>query len=139
MTAASIGLPIEFVVFGVPASSQTHNKARKQLWMNAVRTAATAAWPLPLVDHKVKVTITHYHRGGNHPDVDNMTKPIFDAITGAIWIDDRLVDSSTPGRIHLDGKYRIAGLSMTLAEGFSKNQEFVHIRIEDFSNQEYLP
>jgi crossover junction endodeoxyribonuclease RusA len=137
--ANSTGLPVEFVVFGVPASSQSANKARKHSWVSAVKAAAQAQWTIPPVDVKVKVTITHYQRGGTLPDVDNMAKPILDAITGTVWVDDRQVDSATPGRVDLDGMYRIAGLSMVLAEGFSRDEPFVHVRIEDFTDQEYLP
>lgn len=139
MSATSNGLPVEFVVFGVPASAQSGNKARKQAWMDDVRAAAQVIWTDPPLDTKVKVTITHYQRGGTLPDVDNMAKPILDAITGTIWVDDRQVDSATPGRVSLDGMYRIAGLSMVLAEGFSRDEPFVHVRIEDFTDQEYLP
>jgi Holliday junction resolvase RusA-like endonuclease len=132
-------LPVDFVVSGVPASSQGANRARKAAWTRAVRTAAENAWKAPPLDTKVRVIIRHYGRGGRVPDVDNMAKPILDAITGTVWVDDRQVESCDTGRADLDGAYRVSGISMVLAKGFFQDEPFTYVKILELTDQELLP
>jgi crossover junction endodeoxyribonuclease RusA len=139
VTTSGNGLPVEFIVTGVPASSQAKNLERKRKWMADVRQAAQAVWSDSPLGTKVRVGITYYVRGGKLPDVDNMAKPILDAITSTVWVDDIQVDSVRSGRVDLDGLFRLSGLSVALLEGFHQNQPFVHVRIVDFSSQEFLP
>jgi hypothetical protein len=76
-------LPWDFVVLGVPASVQA-KPSTKQRWKTKVAASALSAWPAgegPLTD-KVQIHITFYHESAPL-DVDNMLKPIQDALFGA--------------------------------------------------------
>ena len=82
-------LPWDCVVLGIPRSVQA-NKASIQRWKATVRAAAEAAWLadcLPL-DHEVQIHVTYYHDGAPL-DVDNMLKPIQDALCGIVYEDDK--------------------------------------------------
>ena len=87
-----VDLPWDFVIFGVPLSVQAR-RSSLQRWRGQVRIAAQSAWPAgePPLDHKVQIHITYYHH--NAPlDVDNMLKPIQDALCGLVYVDDRPAD-----------------------------------------------
>lgn len=114
---------------GVPISAQTSNKARKQAWMSAVTAAAHDVWLEQPLDFELAVDVTYFEPGGWKLDLDNMVKPILDAITGVIWIDDKQLVDIHPARRDLDGYYRIKGMSPIVAQGFVAGEPFIHVKV----------
>jgi crossover junction endodeoxyribonuclease RusA len=124
-------LPFEFTIPGPPVSSQTRNRARLQQWKQDVCHAAQAriqAGTAPVADI-VRITITYYYEGDT-PDVDNIIKPIQDALNGVVFVDDNQVHETKARKRALDGSYQIKGASGVLLEGFAAGQDFLHIRVE---------
>jgi Holliday junction resolvase RusA-like endonuclease len=129
-------LPFEFVVIGKPISHQTKDRKRVQAWKELVRSVAENYWQgnAPLGDF-LQVIITHYYEAvagdeSGVPDSDNIVKPIRDALNGIIYVDDYQITDFTSRRRNLNGSFRVRGISPALAEGFSKGEEFIHIRVE---------
>ena len=129
-------LPIEFIVIGKPISHQTKDKKRLQAWKDKVRQAATHFWlnQQPLGEF-LKVVITHYSDAlpGDEtwvPDSDNIVKPVRDALNGIAYVDDYQITDFISRRRNLNASFRVRGMSLALAEGFCKGEEFLHIRIE---------
>ena len=91
-------LPWDCVVLGIPKSVQA-KAASITRWKADVRAAAVAAWPdgdPPLTD-EVQIHVTFYHDGAPL-DVDNMLKPIQDALCGVVYEDDKQL-SDTHGHL----------------------------------------
>ena len=131
-------LPFEFTIKGPPVSQQTRNRERLQQWKNDVKTAAESAWngARPLT-RPVSLTITYYYEELS-PDVDNIIKPIQDALVGVILDDDtQVVDIKARKRL-INGSYRIRGVSAVLLTAFSDGDEFLHIKVEEPPNMEIL-
>jgi hypothetical protein len=123
-------LPWDFVVLGVPKSVQARASSI-QRWKEQVRAAARASWPTGVapLDHKVQIHVTYYHDSAPL-DVDNMLKPIQDALAGLVYVDDNQL-TDTHGHLRdLNGQYRVRGLTSAQARGFTSGDPFVHIRIE---------
>jgi crossover junction endodeoxyribonuclease RusA len=132
-------LPWDFSVLGVPASVQA-SAARRRAWKAAVKIAAQQAWPTgePPLARKVQIHITFYH-DSTPLDVDNMLKPIQDALCGLVYDDDNQV-SDTHGHLRdLNGAYRVRGMTPAQSDGFVANSPFVHVRIEEPSDPLELP
>jgi crossover junction endodeoxyribonuclease RusA len=124
-------LPVEFMVFGIPASLQGR-KRRVGSWKAAVSAAAASAWPVgqPPTVTPVRLQVVYYHL--NAPlDVDNMIKPIQDAMIGIIYDDDRQVTDVQAARRDLNGPFRVRGMSPRLAQGFVNGGTFVHITVSE--------
>lgn len=124
-------LPFEFTIQGPPVSNQTRNRARLQQWKTDVRTAAQAlvaagAAPVP---YAVRFTVTYYYEGDS-PDVDNIIKPIQDALNGVVFVDDAQVAETKARKRPLDGSYQIKGASGVLLQGFALGVGFLHVRVE---------
>lgn len=85
-------LPFEFTIKGPPVSAQTRNKRRLQTWKADVKSAAQRQLSASssVVDDHVTVSITYYY-DGESPDVDNIIKPIQDALIDVIYNDDNQV------------------------------------------------
>jgi hypothetical protein len=123
-------LPWDCVVLGIPKSVQA-KASSIQRWKAEVRAAAAKAWPpdSPPFDHEVQIHVTYYHDGAPL-DVDNMLKPIQDALCGVVYADDKQL-TDTHGHLRdLNAQYRVRGLTEAQARGFTSNGPFVHIRIE---------
>ena len=124
-------IPFEFTVAGPPVSAQTRNRPRLQQWKQDVRAAAQARVPLgtPPTTDAVRVAITYYYEGET-PDVDNIIKPIQDALVWVVFVDDDQVDQTKSWKRALNGSYRIKGASGVLLQAFAAGSQFLHIRVE---------
>jgi crossover junction endodeoxyribonuclease RusA len=71
-------------------------------------------------------------------DIDNMIKPIQDALKGLIYTDDCIITDNHPAKRDLNGSFRVKGMSPVLAEGFCSGVEFVHVKVSEAPNQEVL-
>jgi energy-converting hydrogenase A subunit M len=71
-------------------------------------------------------------------DVDNIVKPIQDAIIGLAYVDDEQVTDVLVRKRDLSGNFKIENMTSTLAEGFARGNEFLHIVIMDAPDQEVI-
>ncbi len=81
--------------------------------------------------------ITYFYDTGAI-DVDNIIKPIQDAIIGLAYIDDDQVTDVLARKRNLSGNFKVKNMTVTLAEGFSRGNEFLHIIVADAPDQEVL-
>lgn len=132
-------LPLEFVVLGIPVSAQSSNSNRKQRWAKAIAEAASARIPAGanLTEEDVKLTVVYYFLEGSL-DLDNMMKPIADALKNVVYRDDAQVTDSQIRRSDINGSFRIAGMSAELAKGFCHGRDFIHVKIEAAPAHEVL-
>jgi crossover junction endodeoxyribonuclease RusA len=132
-------LPVEFIVDGVPVSAQSANKTRRAQWTGDVAARASAAWSGAPVSMDVAVVITYYGRGGWAMDLDNMSKPILDAMSGIVWVDDKQLVTLSANRRELGGAYVIEGISPVLALAFVLARPFLHVLVTDPPDMTMLP
>ncbi len=132
-------LPFEFAIEGPPVSQQTRRRARYHAWVNEVRTVSKRRWPsgeLPVAE-AVMLTITYFYEGASL-DVDNIPKPISDALKGLVYFGDAQINDILCRRRDLNTDLRVVNPSAVLAEGFSWGREFLHIVVESAPNQEVI-
>lgn len=125
-------LPFEFVVIGTPISLQAKNRERLQAWKNFVRQAAEKSWnanPLS-VGEFVELTVVYYYDATTPLDIDNIIKPIQDALIGLIYTNDSQVTDVISRKRDLNGSFRVRGMSPILAEGFCAGEEFLYIKVD---------
>nr|WP_294504201.1 RusA family crossover junction endodeoxyribonuclease [uncultured Rhodopila sp.] len=119
----------EICVHGRPVSAQAHNRNRLAIWQHAVKTAALDAWPSgqqPFAA-EIELRVTHY-AGARIADMDNLVKPIQDALQGVCYPHDGRVDVTGNWR-DINGRFRVRYMSPRLAAAFSDGREFVHVRV----------
>lgn len=71
-------------------------------------------------------------------DVDNIVKPIQDAIIGLVYVNDEQITDLLVRKRDLSGKLKIENVTPTLAEGFARGNEFLHIVVTDAPDQEMV-
>jgi hypothetical protein len=101
-----------------------------------VRTAAKQHWgnSEPFNGH-VFVSITNFFLNGGPPDLDNMAKPILDALGTVVYEDDRYVFDLLCRKRDLREDPRITSPSQILLARLADPGPFVYIQADDGLNQ----
>jgi crossover junction endodeoxyribonuclease RusA len=108
-------------------------------WKTTVRQEAEKYWPAGYVPTPdiVMVKVTYFYDSVS-VDVDNIVKPIQDALVGLVYVDDDQVTDVLSRKRNLSGNFRVEALSSVLAEGFARGNEFLHIVVTAAPDQEEL-
>jgi crossover junction endodeoxyribonuclease RusA len=130
-----MAMHLEFVVLGPPISNQQttpKGKANLTLWHATIVRAARSLWPNPLLMGHLKAIIINFY-AGNKPSVgvDNMLKPILDAMQNIVYRDDRQIVQAEIIHLRIGAAFSIAGVSRALVTGLQAGSQFVYVRIED--------
>jgi len=126
---------LEFVVIGTPVSSQGSSDNRK-FWQQRVqregRNAATAQLP---VSTDVVLRLAYFYISEPIADLDNIVKPIQDALKDVAYVDDKQVVDLVAS---MRRKVFDEGIEMTalLARGFDGGSDFIHVVVDHSSRIE---
>src|SRR2546427_13216168 len=103
------------------------NRKRYQKWIRHVREAAEKEWRAndKPTGSDVEVTISNYHTE-TPPDVDNIIKPILDALKGLVYRDDVQVHKVTSQKFELP-RETIEHSGVLLARALVRHTEVLHI------------
>ena len=127
-----MSLPLAFIVMGAPVSQQTRRQERLRRWREQVRNAANQRWPTgePPVSDPVMLTIVYFYDRLSM-DVDNLPKPIIDALKEIVFMDDDQVTDLTCRKRNLRGTLPVESASSVLVDGLSRGSPFVYIAVAD--------
>ncbi len=130
MTVVIRPIICHFAVIGVPRSFQA--RTSKETWKNLVTKAAKTSLGKPLQsDVRVELQIDWFSQVcRNKPDVDNIVKPISDALKNVIYVDDSQV-SNVSVRYHDLGRvlHFVDEPIQIVKPLLSGNKEYVYIRV----------
>ena len=113
-------------------SQQTRRRDRLRAWRAEVRRAAERYWPVGHAPFNGDLQVTiYYFFDGVPADVDNLVKPIHDAVIGLVYRDDRQVSESIVRRRDLRGRFHVRNLTSVLAEGLDRRREFLYVIVSD--------
>lgn len=104
--SVEIVFPIEFIVQGTPVSLQVKRSESKLIWKERVRQASSGVLPEShfATEASLAMTLFYFPSREMEGDVDNIVKPVLDALSRHIYKDDRQVErvwvqKFEPGRI----------------------------------------
>ena len=130
---------LDVCIHGQPISAQTSRRLTLGDWKQKVRSACEAAWPKDqaLLDGPVRLRVTYYCES-LAGDVDNLVKPIQDALQGVVYRNDRQISDVTGRRRMIDDLFRARYMSPVLAMAFSDGRPFVHVEVWPNPAQEVI-
>ena len=70
--------------------------------------------------------------------MDNLVKPIQDALEGILYVNDRMVTDVTGNWRNVDRPLQLRYVSLPLADAFGNGRPFVHVRLWVAPNEEDL-
>lgn len=125
-------LLIEFIVPGRPLSLQTKRRQSFHAWKDAVRAEAAKAWagrPV-IVEGGLSLTLVYLCRAESL-DVDNIIKPIQDALEGTVLFNDILVTDVDSHRRLVPGRFNLKRVPPLLANALVSARDCVYVRLEE--------
>lgn len=128
-----IEFPIEFVVSGTPVSLQAKRAASKNQWKERVRNASSEVLPEAhfASEERLSVTILHFPDGQMQGDIDNIVKPILDALSQYIYIDDRQVDRVLVQKFEVGRVFEFEEPTTKFASAIGGMRPLTYIRVSD--------
>lgn len=132
-------LPIEFWVSGTPVSLQAKNPKAREGWGSRVRSACATSLHegFFMIGSGVSLSATFYYfpDGPMQGDVDNIIKPILDALNGYLYADDHQIDRVLVQRFMFQNLSLFSNPTPTLYEGLSLPRPNLYIRIADCTQE----
>ena len=120
----------EFVIEGpaVSLKAKKTNARRYQRWIRTVRAAAQSEFQSrsQLTSQGIIVSITNYYTL-SPPDVDNIIKPLLDAMGMVVYADDSQVRKVVIEKVDLTSTNTIQNPSPLLATALENYSEVLHI------------
>jgi crossover junction endodeoxyribonuclease RusA len=133
-----IDFPIEFLVRGTPVSLQTKRGRARDEWKQRVREASTSAIPSPhfATYDKICVTIFYLPEEPMQGDIDNIIKPILDALCRHIYLDDQQVERVVVQKFEPGSEYVFSDPTVTLDEAWRTEKPVLYVRISNDPSEE---
>ena len=132
----------EFLVPGRPVSVHESNRTTYRTFMDRVFAAGAAVWPgyLPFDDsYPARLSIVFLCAAENQFDVDNVVKPIMDALKPLYYADDCVVSDVDAHRRNWRQKLDRDALPEMLRRPWMEQEECVYVRVQDARAGEDLP
>jgi crossover junction endodeoxyribonuclease RusA len=127
--------PLEIFLERVPASLQASGKSQKR-WMGEVADAARErqreTYELGFLDNRpLAATIYYFLSARMEGDIDNIVKPILDALKGVANLDDKLVERVIVQKFEPEAGWEFSAPSDQLAAALDKSPPVVYVRVDD--------
>jgi Holliday junction resolvase RusA-like endonuclease len=132
--------PCEFVLPQRPISQQARRQVRLREWKKLVAEHARVAIEEPpaLATEPVALRLLYLY-DEVAVDVDNILKPILDALIGGLLEDDAVVTDVEIRRRRRGTAFTLTTVSPVLAAGLALGHEFVYVALRDAPPQDVLP
>jgi crossover junction endodeoxyribonuclease RusA len=131
--SVEIAFPLEFIVRGTPVSLQVKRPEARTAWKERVRQASYTVLPEGHFSTEAPLCITlfYFPSGEMQGDIDNIVKPILDALCRFIYNDDRQIErvwvqKFEPGRV-----FQFSNPSDTLSEAVLSEKPLLFVRLGD--------
>lgn len=127
---APMRVVFELLIKRRPLSVQA-KASNLQAWIEEVRRQAKKQWnrPAPLADEAFSLTLVFLYES-DPIDVDNIIKPIQDALVGVVYPDDQLLTDVHSHRRLISDTLSFAGLPSTLATAIKNQKECVYLQVQ---------
>jgi crossover junction endodeoxyribonuclease RusA len=120
----------EFLVPRRPLSHQAKNAKHKKEWCDFVYGRAFQEWAgTPISNESLRFTLV-YLCEGDPPDINNIVKPVQDALIGLVYSDDNLI-VDVQGHLRMtDDLIDVTGLPPLLRDAVVLGADCLYVRID---------
>ena len=135
-----IEFPIEFLVKGTPVSLQAKRAKSLKEWKERVRSASSSVIPSPhfASNERMAVTLYYFPREPMQGDLDNIVKPVLDALSRHIYLDDGQVERIVVQRFEPQSALEFSRPTARLAEALSGHRPILYVQVSANPFEELL-
>ena len=125
--------PIEFLVPGTPVSAQAKLARSRDDWKRRVREASAGVLPRDhwATEGRIAATLFFFPERPMRGDVDNIVKPVLDALSRYIYLDDRQVERVLVQKFEPRNLFPFATPSERLKEALVGGKPMLYVRLSD--------
>lgn len=133
-----IEFPIEFLVYGTPVSQQAKRSESREEWKERIRDASKTAIPDYhfASDDRMSVTLFYLPREPMEGDIDNIVKPILDALGQHIYRDDVQVERIVVQKFGPRTIFNFQQPSKTFLTAIEGRKPVLYIRVSNDPEEE---
>jgi crossover junction endodeoxyribonuclease RusA len=123
--------PIEFLVRGTPVSQQAKRAASRAQWKERVRMASRVVLPEGhwATRDRIAATLFYFPEATMLGDIDNIVKPVLDALVQHIYIDDAQVERIVVQKFEPGNIFLFAAPTATLTMALSAEKPLLYVRL----------
>ncbi|HTZ36505.1 MAG TPA: RusA family crossover junction endodeoxyribonuclease [Stellaceae bacterium] len=131
--SVELRFPFEFVVEGTPVSQQAKRRQSLREWQDCVRAAARQNLPAGhfLTSGPLSITLFYFPATPLQGDIDNIVKPVLDALTRVIYVSDRQLHRVVVQKFEPGNVFEFRTPSAALAEAIGKAKPALYIGLSD--------
>lgn len=128
-----ITFPIEFLVHGTPISLQAKRADAKAEWKSRIRAASKTAIPDQHLasDERMAVTLYYLPNEPMQGDIDNIIKPILDALSQHIYLDDVQVERVVVQKFEPGNVFSFQRPTGTFLAALSGTKPVLYVRVSN--------
>lgn len=128
-----IEFPIEFLVHGTPVSLQAKRAASRDEWKERIKSAGSQAIPESHLasEDRISVTLYYFPEERMDGDIDNIVKPILDALSRYIYLDDRQVERVVVQKFERGNAFTFNRPTVKLAEALEGFGPLLYVRVSN--------
>jgi crossover junction endodeoxyribonuclease RusA len=129
--SVEIEFPLEFLVEGTAVSLAAKRRESVDEWKARIVSASGAVLPEAHFawESTVAVTLFYFPAAQMQGDIDNIVKPILDAMERHIYIDDRQVERLLVQKFEPGNVFAFSSPTRTLAEALSAPRPVLYVRL----------
>jgi crossover junction endodeoxyribonuclease RusA len=132
--------PVEFITEGTPVSFQAERRESIDQWKSRIVAASRAVLPAPhfATQRPIAITLFYFPAAEMQGDLDNIVKPILDALERHIYIDDRQVQRLLVQKFEPGNVFEFTSPSFLLQEALNRIKPVLYIRVSDNPFEELI-
>ncbi|GGF07480.1 RusA family crossover junction endodeoxyribonuclease [Hymenobacter cavernae] len=124
-----MAIDLEFLLSRRPVSHQVKRRTNLQSWKSFVRAEAQSVWGAQAaLAIPCQLTLVYFYQE-NPADIDNIIKPIQDALVGLVYVDDFYVTDVDSHRRLLTDQFDLTRLPPLILQAIATAQECVYVRV----------
>lgn len=134
-----IEFPLEFLVPGTPVSGQAARAESREAWKAKVKAASSKVIPSPhfASDQRMAVTLYYLPEKPMVGDIDNIVKPILDALSRHLYLDDRQVERVVVQKFEPGAGYQFKQPTAILARALA-HRPVLYVRVSNNPFEELI-
>lgn len=130
--------PLEFSVHGTAVSFQAKKRASVEQWKDRVKEASRSVLPEGhfAYQNQISVTLFYFPEAEMPGDVDNIVKPVLDAMCKHIYKDDHQVERVVVQKFEPGKVFQFSSPSEALTKAIRGEKPLLYIRLSNSPHEE---